>query len=457
MKKLGLLLCIFLTAYSSQAQITNDYKGRKTRLLFLLDGSGSMVAAMDNSTRWAIAVDLMSKMIDTLRQVEDLEVGLRVFGHNVPITQKDCHDTKLEVPFGPHNHKLFKNALQRIMPLGYTSITESILASSGDFPVDKNARNVLVIITDGVEECDGDPCAVSQAMQKKGIILKPFIIGIGSDDSKFRTTYSCAGRYFNAQNRSEFDKIIGLIVSSALNATTAQISLLDNQGKPLETNVPVTVYSNSSGQVVESWIHTLNGRNNPDTIFLDPVLKYDVEVHTTPKIVKKDIELVPGRHNTIAIEAAQGDIYFKIDGVTKYGRLPAMVKIAGTEERVTIQDFNTSKRYLIGNYDVEILTVPPTIITGINVKQNRTTTVELAAPGKLQLTNSSDMVATIFTIKDNKVSWVADIPQGAGKFDLTIQPGNYQVVYRAKNETRMIYSKTKDFKITSLSSTYITI
>ena len=457
MKKLVILLCALLTAYSSQAQIANDYKGRKTRLLFLLDGSGSMVAAMDNSTRWTIAVDLMSRMIDSLRQVDDLEVGLRVFGHTVPITSKDCHDTKLEVPFGPHNHKLFKNALRRVSPLGYTSITESILASAEDFPKDKTARNVLVIITDGVEECDGDPCAVSAALQKKGIILKPFIIGMGSDNANFRTTYSCAGTYFNAQTRGEFDKIMGLIISSALNATTAQISLLDNQGKQLETNVPITVYSSSSGQIVESWIHTLNGKNNPDTIFLDPVLQYDVEVHTTPKIMKKNVTITPGRHNTIAIDAAQGDIFFKIKGVTRYGRLPVLVTNGEQTGRITIQGFNTTKKYLIGNYDVEILTIPPTQIEGINVKQNRTTTVEIASPGTLQLTSSSDMVATLFTMIKGELKWVADIPQNAGKFDLTMQPGKYQVVYRPKNETRMIYSKTKYFKITSLSSTYITI
>jgi Ca-activated chloride channel family protein len=457
MKKGLILLFACFTVYSSQAQITNDYKGRKTRLLFLLDGSGSMVAAMDKSTRWSIAVDLMSRMVDSLRNVNDLEVGLRVFGHTVPITRKDCYDTKLEVPFGPHNHKLFKNALRRVMPLGYTSITESILASAEDFPKDDNARNVLVIITDGVEECGGDPCAVSAALQKKGIILKPFIVGIGSASDEFRTTYSCAGTFFNAQTREEFDKIMGLIISSALNATTAQISLLDNQGKPLETNVPVSVYSNTSGQIVESWIHTLNGKNNPDTIFLDPVLTYNIEVHTTPKIIKRNVALIPGRHNTIAIDAAQGDIFFKIKGVTRYGRLPVLVSKGKQTDRITIQDFNTKKRYLVGNYDVEILTVPPTVIKGINVKQNRTTTVEIASPGKLQLTNSADMVASVFTMKQGSQTWVADIPQNAGRYDLTMQPGRYQIIYRSKNETRMIYSKTKDFKITSLTSTYITI
>ncbi len=158
-------------------------------------------------------------------------------------------------PFAPNNHKAFVTRLRQIKPLGYTSITQSLLAAAKDFPVDKTARNIIVIITDGIEECNGDPCAVSQELQKKGIILKPFIIGIGSDDEKFRLTYSCAGRYYNAQSQEELQKVIGVIINQALNNTTAQINLLDIQGMPRETNVPITIYDAHTGEVVENVFH----------------------------------------------------------------------------------------------------------------------------------------------------------------------------------------------------------
>ena len=41
-----------------------------------------MLAEMDQSNRWSVAVTLMSKIVDTLRTVPNVEVGLRVFGHN---------------------------------------------------------------------------------------------------------------------------------------------------------------------------------------------------------------------------------------------------------------------------------------------------------------------------------------------------------------------------------------
>ena len=65
-----------------------------------------------------------------------------------------------------------------------------------DFP-DKKANNIIILITDGAEECKGNPCAVSQELQDNGIILKPFIIGIGLTEEVLKT-YQCVGTYYNS-------------------------------------------------------------------------------------------------------------------------------------------------------------------------------------------------------------------------------------------------------------------
>ncbi len=456
MKKLyAAAFILALTFLPVRAQIKNAYTGRKTRMLFLLDGSGSMVAQMDKTNRWSIAVTLMNKMVDTLRGVENLEIALRVFGHNVPITKKDCHDTKLEVPFAPNNHKNFKTKLMQVKPLGYTSITNSLLAAAKDFPLDKTARNIIVIITDGVEECGGDPCAVSEELQKKGIILKPFIVGIGSGDEIFRKTFGCAGRFYNAETESEFSKVIGVIINQALNNTSAQINLLDAQGMPRETDVPITIYDAYSGRVVDNIIHTMNGKGLPDTLFLDPVLKFNIVVHTIPQIVKNDVEIIPGRHNVIGIDAAQGNLLLKIGGITKYGRLPALLRKSGDMNTLATQEFNTNERYLTGTYDLEILTLPRTYLKGISIKQSQTTTIELAAPGTLQVTMAREVIAGIFAMQDNQMVWVCDLQGQGAKETFTMQPGDYKLVYRMKGETRTLYSKTKEFKVTSGSGTFL--
>ena len=95
--------------------------------------------------------------------------------------EQDCDDTKLEVPFAQGNGEQIRNVLSNITPKGTTPIARSLEKAANDFPECANCRNVIILITDGIEACDEDPCAVSRALQQKGIILKPFVIGIGLD------------------------------------------------------------------------------------------------------------------------------------------------------------------------------------------------------------------------------------------------------------------------------------
>ncbi|MDX5321056.1 MAG: VWA domain-containing protein, partial [Bacteroidota bacterium] len=186
-KSLLLLSLLFTMASASHAQ-------KKTRILFLLDGSGSMYAKMQNETRISAAKRLLSNMVDSLRQVENVEVALRIYGHRSPTSAQDCKDTRLEVPFAPSNHDEMLGVIKNLTPKGTTLIAYSLQEAAYDFPKEENVRNVIILITDGLEECKGDPCAISEALQRQGVILKPFIIGVGGDPS-FLNFYDCVGRY----------------------------------------------------------------------------------------------------------------------------------------------------------------------------------------------------------------------------------------------------------------------
>ena len=77
-------------------------------------------------------------------QHPNLEIALRVYGHQSPITAtfQDCEDTKLEVAFAPQNHTRIKQVIRQIEPKGTTPIARSLEAAAGDFP-DRNARNII--------------------------------------------------------------------------------------------------------------------------------------------------------------------------------------------------------------------------------------------------------------------------------------------------------------------------
>jgi Ca-activated chloride channel family protein len=122
----------------------------KTRILFLLDASGSMYASMDKDNRINVAKRIMSKLMDSLENAKGVEVALRVYGHRSPPAQHDCKDTKLEVPFAPHNHAAIKKEVAKIVPKGTTLIAYSLQQAAYDFPKEPGVRNVIVLITDGI-------------------------------------------------------------------------------------------------------------------------------------------------------------------------------------------------------------------------------------------------------------------------------------------------------------------
>jgi len=154
-----------------------------TRILFVFDASNSMYSRWQTGTRMEVAQRLMRELLDSLGRIEqpNFELALRVYGHQKPVPPQDCNDTRLEVAFSTNSIPRIQKTIAGLRPMGTTPIANSILKAGGDFPDCADCREIIILITDGVEACDGDPCEASRILQSKGIVLKPFVIGIGLD------------------------------------------------------------------------------------------------------------------------------------------------------------------------------------------------------------------------------------------------------------------------------------
>lgn len=451
-----LITCAFLLlTFILQSQTKNAGAPPKTRILIIFDASGSMTSSMEKWTRIQVAKRMAVKLVDSLSTFSNVELALRVYGHQKTVDQKDCKDSRLEVPFAPNNQVILKKRINSLIPKGWTPIAYSLQECEKDFPEEKGVRNLVILITDGLEECSGDPCQISQALQKKGIFLKPFIIGLGSND-QFKYNFECVGTYYDANTEKEFETVVGVVVSQAMNATSCQVNLLDKKLRPVETNALMSIYDASTKKLLFNFEHTMNGRGVPDTLFLDPLRKYDIVVHTLPPVCKNNVELIVGRHNTIAIDVPQGFIDFVCIGKTNYSDLKAVVKVKGKPGTINAHTFNTSKRYLCGVYELELLTVPRIVLDSVVVDENKTTSIVIPQPGRLQVNKTRDLVCAIYQIVEGKTVWVADIGDAYYQ-TLIMQPGKYLVIGRSKSETRTIYTFEKEFIITSATTTEINI
>ncbi len=448
-----LLVLILIISFNTQynwAQKSNPVPPT-SRILFVFDASQSMYGTWESDKKINIARKYLINIIDSLEQLSNIQMALRVYGHQSPVPPQDCSDTKLEVPFKAGNASEIRQKLRYLIPKGTTPIAGSLELAANDFPKCDNCRNIIILITDGVEACDGDPCKVALNLQKNGIALKPFVIGIGIDPN-FENTFECVGHFYNTPNEVKFQEVLDVVISRALNSTTAQVNLLDINGSPTETNVNMTFFDHVSGKVLYNFVHTINYMGNPDTLIIDPLLTYDLVVHTLPAVKKENIIITEGKHNMIGVNAPQGYMSISCPGSSLHNDLNIIVRKDGKSQTLNIQENGSTEKYLVGEYDLEILTIPRIFVENVKVEQSITTKIKIPRPGIANFSLASSGYGSIYVETSDTLKWIYNLDQKILRQNIIMQPGTYRAVYRSKNIKQAIYTKTKRFTIKSGSS-----
>jgi Ca-activated chloride channel family protein len=428
-----------------------------TRILFILDASNSMNLDWNNQTRMAAAKEVMIKSLDGLKNIPDLEIALRVYGHQSVVTNtyQDCQDTKLEVPFGPNNIDPIKLKIKGLQAKGATPIARSLEAAAADFP-DTLARNFIILVTDGLESCDNDPCIIARKLKEKGVKVTPFVIGLGMDLT-YLDKFECIGSYSDAESKEAFSNVLSNVLNKALLNTTVQINLNTVQGKPLETDVSMFLYEAGTQNLKYTFVHTLNRKGLPDTLFLDPKIKYDLKVNTLPAVELKNISIKPHTHNIIQVSAGQGQLKVTSLKSPSGTKIETRILQNNASPTLNVQQLNDVQRYLVGSYQLEILTLPRTY-KDIKIDQSKVTAIDIVAAGQLTYTAAKGLVGQIFYERNpGQWEWVLDLKENQATGSWNLQPGSYKIVYREKEQRSSAYTKEKKFNIATLNTTNLTL
>lgn len=447
-----LLLCLLLT--NAHAQSADKYQAKKVRILFVLDGSGSMLDPWDGNERFEISKNLLFRMIDSLYKADPrVEIGVRVFGHQSPRSAKDCEDTKLVIPFGKHPTDAVKSKLNALTPQGWTPIAYSMFRAAEDFTVEPGVQNAIVLITDGLETCDGDICAAGQLLTNKKISVRPFIIGLGLGSDK-QNYFECLGEYFDASSAIEFKKILDLVVARSLNNTTTQIELMDHNNKPTQTDVPITLYDAHSGVLLYNMVHALGPNGRPDTLWLDPTGKYNITVHTFPPVSVKNVGLKPGMHNVVRIPCPSGTIKLT-DNIPNSPISPVQCLVLDkkTNRTLNLQLVNTTQQYLAGTYDLEILTLPRIKKHNTVIAGGKEVNIYVPKPGNLQIVSGRTGIAGVYQLVNGQMERVYEFGKLGAKNSLDLQPGEYILVLRWDDKKKSEHTEQVKFKINSGATT----
>lgn len=185
------------------------------RILLMLDASGSMAARQGGQTKLAIAQEALLAFASRLGG--DAQVALRVYGHKGGNREQDkpesCRATELVQPFAPRDAEAFEAAVRSFQPSGFTPIAASLEAAARDFAAGGATAlgNVVYLVSDGIETCDGDPAAAARALRASDIGVVVNVIGFDVD--------AVAARQLRTVAEAGGGEFVAARDSAALNAT----------------------------------------------------------------------------------------------------------------------------------------------------------------------------------------------------------------------------------------------
>jgi Ca-activated chloride channel family protein len=378
-----------------------------------------------------------------------MEFALRLYGHQSPVPPEDCTDTKLEIPFSKNNKDAIKKRMMEIEPKGTTPIAYTLEECASDFPVDTKCRNIIILITDGLERCNGDPCAISMALQKKGITLRPYVIGIKLNVD-IADILDCVGNYYDVKEISQFKAAINEVINQVTHMTSVQVNLLDSNGKAIETDVVMSFHDNMSGAIRYNYLHTLNKTGTPDTVYLDVLSTYNLKVHTIPPVYLDTIVLSENTHNIIELDAPQGILKVNVKGNDpKDTKINCIVRKSGMLETLFVLNANKKQKFLLGLYDIEILTTPRIYKYAIEIDQSKETVIQIDEPGDAIINFQTPAYGSLMLENGDLLTNLFDFRPEVKHYEFRLQPGYYRIVYREKQHFKTSNSSEAAFRVKS--------
>ncbi|WP_162140975.1 VWA domain-containing protein [Fodinicurvata sediminis] len=216
-------------------------------VMVVFDGSNSMWGQIDGTAKIEIAREAMDSLMGDW--TEGTNVGLMAYGHR---READCKDIETLIEPGPYEREAFFSKIQGISPRGKTPLTDSIEQAAETLAYRDNPAT-LVVITDGIETCRRDPCALADDLERMGVGFTAHVVGFDLKDEE-QDAVACiaertGGRFLPAGDAAELGTAL-----SKVGATVAKTPEPEPEPEPapeVELTAPETADSGASLPV--SW------------------------------------------------------------------------------------------------------------------------------------------------------------------------------------------------------------
>ncbi|HEY5799744.1 MAG TPA: VWA domain-containing protein, partial [Burkholderiaceae bacterium] len=168
---LAFLLAPAINAAPAPAKATATAAPGAAPVMLVLDASNSMWGRIQNETKFDIARKAVKEYFSALPAGQ--RVGLTVYGHR---SKTECSDVETVVPTGAVDSAKLESVLKPLAPKGKTPLAQSIVHAAEALDYKKQPATV-VVVTDGLETCNPDPCATIEKLAKEAKKLTVHVIG----------------------------------------------------------------------------------------------------------------------------------------------------------------------------------------------------------------------------------------------------------------------------------------
>ncbi|MCE0507361.1 VWA domain-containing protein [Roseivivax sp. GX 12232] len=170
--------------------------------MIVLDGSGSMWGQIGGTAKIEIARDAIGRL--TADWPQDRLLGVMAYGHR---REGDCGDIEMLLTPGPLDRSAVKAALDGVTPRGKTPVGASVRAAAETVGQDGS----VVVVTDGLENCGADLCALGDELEASDAGFTAHLIGFDVEDAGGQLAClaeATGGQYIPA---ADADSLIGAL------------------------------------------------------------------------------------------------------------------------------------------------------------------------------------------------------------------------------------------------------
>jgi len=170
-------------------------------VMLVLDASNSMWGQIDGQNKIVIARDVVR---DVLGQApSDMRLGVLAYGHR---REGDCGDIETVIPVGEIDADRYMGVIDSIKPRGKTPLTEAVRQAAEQLRY-ADVPATVILVSDGIETCNADPCALADALAAGGVDFKVHVVGFDVTAEE-AASFSClaektGGRMFQARDAGE--------------------------------------------------------------------------------------------------------------------------------------------------------------------------------------------------------------------------------------------------------------